>query len=370
MAIDWTVDGSFDEFATEETEETVAEEPEVEEETEQDEQVESDVETTQEPEVDDEPEEPVEESTEETVDHEETEDVEEDVRFVDELAKDFGIEFEEDIPDTWDGLKTATKKAANVQAQRQMNQFMDQYPDIAQYMEYRVNGGDPQKYQEEVLRAPSYEDMQISEDDVSTQEQLVRERLRGEGYTDSTINEEIEDYKSAGLLKKQAERSRQVLSKRQKQEQEQLIQQQEQQRQQQIQQQQQQQQEYIDLIQKSSDFAGLRIPENKKDDFTQHMFQPIDESGVTQAEKAWNSMSEEDALAIEYLVYQSGGNGLNLTDLVDNLASTKKAKSISDSLRKTRGKKRSVNDRSSRNPRESATSSNVDDIDMDRLFGS
>ena len=374
MSIDWTTDETFDEFTTEEVEELEETNTEVETDTEVED---TDVKDNEETRVEDNrgseettTVEETNENSEESEKNEKSEESEEDgeeVRFVDELAQDFGIEFDEEIPDTWDGLKTATKKAAEIQAQRQMETFMEEYPDIAQYAQYRVNGGDPKKYQEQVLGAPSYEDMEVG--DESTQEQLVRERLRSEGYNDETIDEEIEDYKSAGLLKKQAERSKTVLSKRQKEKQEELVKQQEEQRQQVIQQQKEIQQQYVDLIQDASDFAGLRIPENKKDDFTQHMFEPIDESGTTQAEQAWNSMSEEDALAIEYLVYQSGGNGLDLTDLVDNLASTKKAKSISDSLRKTRKNKRNVNDRSS-NSRMSATSSNVDDIDMDQIFNS
>lgn len=365
MAITVEEEFDFSEFSTEEeteeeteetTEEPVNEEPEAESE----ENVDSET-------VEESPE----EVEEDVVDEEDANEEEyDDVRFVDELAKDFGIEFEEEIPDTWDGLKTATKKAAQVQTQRQLNQLFEQYPDLGEYANYRMNGGDPQTYQEQVLNAPSYEDMEISEGDVATQKKLVRERLNGEGYSEDAIKEEIEDLESAGLLKKQAERSKQVLSKRQEKKRQELIKQQEQQKQQQIEQQKQEQQEYINLIQESSDLGGLRVPENKKEDFAEFMFSPTDDSGVTQADKAWNNMSREDRLALEYLVYQSRGNGVDLTSLVDNLASTKKAKSISESLRKTRGNNRKVKDRSSRGANNAKADGDIEDLDMNAIFNS
>lgn len=370
----WQVEEeTFDEFATEDVDEDTVDNEDVEPEENNDPEEKEQGQPSAKVETEDtsEKEEVENEEVVDEPDVEETEEeAEEDIRIVDDIISQFDLpeDQREGLEDTWDGVVEATKRAADVQTQRQVEGLMKQYPDVGQYLNYRLNGGDPQKYQEEVLRAPSYEDMEISEDDVSTQETLVRQRLQSEGLDDSQISEEIEDLKSAGLLKKQAERSKGVLAKKQKEKQEQLIKEQERQKQEQLEQARKEQEEYKNLIQNSSELGGLRIPETKKDDFTSFMFDPVNEEGVTQADQAWSQMSKEDRTALEYLVYLSGGDGLDLSGLVDNLASTKKAKSLSDSLRKTRGSNRTVKDSSQRNPREQSKDFDADDVDFSQMF--
>jgi len=310
---------------------------------------------------------------EEGVDNEEdtNEDVEEDeepdVSFVEDLGKQFGLPDEEleSYDDTWDDAMEVTKKAAENMAQQQINQLFKQYPDLAQYAQYRRHGGDPQDYYETVLNSQSYEDLEIGEDDVQTQEQLVRQRLEVQNTPEDQIDEEIQDYKDAGLLKRQAERSKQILQQHQEQKQEELLKEQERKAEQQRQQALEEQKEYKQIIQESNDLNGIRLPENEKQKFQEYLFEPADEDGRTQAEKKYQSLSKEDALAIDYLIMKD----LDLGKLVDNLASTKKAGRLSDRLKK--GKKRDVKDKSSRggSRRRNSGNESLESFDPDSLLG-
>lgn len=305
--------------------------------------------------------------TQEETDEEEEEDVE-DTRFVDDLASQFGLDTEEDLDedleDTWDdALKVARKGAQNL-ASQEINTFFEQYPDLKQYAEYRVNGGDPDTYREEVLNAPSYNDLEV-EGNEQTQEQLVREKLREvDGFSEDRVDDKVETYKSAGVLKGEAEDAQEILANRQEQKQEELIKEQEKQAEQRKKEQLEEQKRYRQTIQESDSLAGLQLPEDRKDDFESYLFDPVDEEGMTQAEKDYQEMDREQALALYYLTY----NGLdNLGKLVDNKASTKEAERLSDKLKKTES--RDVKDRSEKSGRRKSDDPNLEGFDLDSAIG-
>jgi hypothetical protein len=319
-----------------------------------------------------------EEDEEETIDEEEEEIVDEDVEededseepdvsFVEDLGKQFGLPEEEleSYDDTWDDAMEVTRKAAENMAQQQINQLFEEYPDIAQFAQYRQQGGDPQEYYETVLNRTSYEDLEISEDDTQTQEQLVRQRLEVQNTPEDQIDEEIQDYKDAGLLKRQAERSKRILQEHQEKRQQELLEEQKRKAEEQRQQALQEQKEYKQIIEESNDLNGIRLPENEKQKFQEYLFEPADEDGMTQAEKKYQNLSKEDALALDYLIMKD----LDLGKLVDNLASTKKAGRLSDRLKKS--KKRDVKDKSSRGSsrRRNSGDGSLESFDPDSLLG-
>lgn len=298
---------------------------------------------------------------------EEGEDEAEDVRVVDQIASQFGLDpeedFDEELDDTFDDVIKTAKKGAESMAQKEMNNFFEKYPDIEQYTRYRVNGGDPDKYREEVLNSPTYDDLEL-EGNESTQERVVREKLQEvDGFSDDKIDDKIERYKSGGYLKSEAEDAREIMSSKQEEKRQKLIEQQEKEAEKRREQQIEEQKKYKQTIHESNDLAGLQLPENQKDDFESYLFEPVDEDGMTQAEKDYQNMGREEALALYYLTY----NGLdNLGELVDNKASTKKAEQISNKLKKSSS--RSVKDRSEKT-RSNDSNPSLEGFDLDQQIG-
>jgi len=287
---------------------------------------------------------------------------EEEVRVVDQIANQFGFEeddFDDELDDTFDDVIEVAKKGAEKMKNEELNNFFEQYPDIEQYTRYRVNGGDPDTFREEVLNAPSYDDLELDGNE-STQERVVREKLQEvDGFSDEKIEDKIERYKSGGYLKDEAEDAREIMSSRQEKKQQELIEQQEKQAEQRRKEQLEEQKKYRETIHESNNLAGFQLPENQKEDFESYIFEPVDEeTGETRAEQDYKNMSREEELTLYYLVY----NGLDsLEDLVDNKASTKRADNLSDQLKKSSS--RSVKDKSSKGT--DRNDGNLDSLDLD-----
>lgn len=299
---------------------------------------------------------------------EEEEGGQEEARVVDEIASQFGLDPEEDfdneLDDTFDDVIKAAKKGAQTMAEQEMNNFFEQYPDIEQYTRYRVNGGDPQTFREEVLNSPSYDELEL-EGNESTQERVVRQKLQEvDGFSDEKVDQKVDNYKSAGILKSEAEDAKDIMSNQQEQKRQQLIEQQEKEAERRRQEQLEEQKKYRQTIRESNNLGAFQLPENQKDEFESYLFEPVDEeTGMTQAEKDYQNMSKEQELTLYYLVY----NGLDsLEDMVDNKASTKKAERISDKLKKTSS--RSVKDKSETSGR-SNDSGSLEGFDLDQQIG-
>lgn len=307
------------------------------------------------------------EEVEETEDQEE-DDVEEEIeeRFVDDLASQFGLDPEEDfdgnLDDTWDDAIQVAKEGAKKMAQNEVNTFFEQYPDVAQYGRYRANGGDPETFREEVLNAPSYEDMEL-EGREGRQEEIVREKLREvEGFGDEKVDQKVETYKSSGVLKQEAEDAKEILSAKQEQRKQELIEQQEKKAEERREEIQKEQQRFKETIHESNDLAGLQLPEDQKDTFENYLFEPVNEEGMTQAEVDYQNMDREQTLALYYLTFQ----GLDsLSDMIDNQASTKRAERLSEKLKKSSS--RDVSDKSKRGSqsRKKSNDPDLENFDLD-----
>jgi len=317
----------------------------------------------------DEDEEPTDEDENTDVDQDE-EMEEEEARFVDDLASQFGLDPDEDldgeVEDTWDDALKVARKGAETMATQEINGFFEKYPDIAEYAQFRVNGGDPDTFREEVLNAPSYDDLEL-EGNEQTQERVVREKLQEvDGFSDEKVDQKIENYKSGGILKSEAEDARDIMSNKQEQKREQLIEEQEKKAEQRRQEQLEEQKRYKETIRESNSLGDLQLPENKKDDFEEYLFEPVDEDGLTQAERDYQNMSRDEALALYYVMFEGGPD--NLGSLVDNKASTKKAEQISNKLSKSSS--RSVKDRSEKSGRSGRDESpNLEGFNLDQQIG-
>lgn len=297
----------------------------------------------------------VQQSTEDTEEEEIEEEVEEtDFRVVDEVAQQFGLELEEDTPDTLEGINKVVREASTKMAEQQMSQVWEAFPDVKEYAEYRANGGDPDSFRENYLSANSYSDLNVENTD--HQKMLVKEQMKEQGFDDSDIQDEINELSDANLLQNKAKRAQKYLTKKQEKKKQELVQQQKQKAQQQKQQIQQEWNQIENTIEESDQFKGLKIPETEKSDFYKWMREP-QQDGKTQREKQLQNVDLETHLMIDYLLYKGG----NLSNLVDNLATTKNAETLANKLK---GNKRQTKSRQFNDNNGTADVSDIESIDF------
>ena len=297
-----------------------------------------------------------EEEVEEPIDDtEEEEEVEEpDFSVVGEVAQQFGLEIEEDTPDTLESINKVVREASTKMAEQQMSQVWEAFPDVKEYAEYRANGGDPDSFRENYLSANSYSDLNVENTD--HQKMLVKEQMREQGFDDSDIQDEINELSDANLLQNKAKRAQKYLTKKQEKKKQKLIQQQKQKAQQERQKIQQEWNQIENTIEESNQFKGLKIPETEKSDFYKWMREP-QQDGKTQREKQLQNVDLETHLMIDYLLYKGG----NLSDLVDNLATTKNAETLANKLK---GNKRQTKSRQFNDNNGTADVSDIESIDF------
>lgn len=243
------------------------------------------------------------------------------------LRERLGYDIAGDYDDDYEGLVKFTEAAGSEIAKEQLNSIFEQYPDVQQYLEYRYNGGNPQKYFQATAPPVDYGSVVIDEDDVATQQNVVKEFLLRTGYTEEEASESVQDYLEAGILKRHAERSLTKLQAIQKQEAQQLLQRQ----QQEAQQQQAQIKQQWDNIRSTIDkgqVRGFTIPQADKNKFYNWMSAPIDKQGRTQRLVDRESLDMETQVAMEYLLYK----GFDLSKLVQATKGTQQAENLKQRL--------------------------------------
>lgn len=309
----------------------------------------------EEPEDDPEEEESGEEDPEGEEDTDEPE--EEATPVVEEIQTQTGLDLDGEYEDSIDGISKMIVDAGEEMANQQIEQIMEQYPDVGQYLQYRAQGGDPEEFQETFFNNEGWQNVEVREDDQSQQETIVRSRLREEGYEEDEIEDTVADYKTAGILESEARRSIKRLQKIEQDQQEKLLAEQEER----AKAAKKEKQEFLDdvtnTIQENKEFNGIGIPETEKGDFIEYLTQPVDEQGNTQY--ALDTMQAEmnDQIAMALMSYY----GFDLSDLIERKASSESAKSLRDRLSKANGKK-TPTDKS-----KTTEKSKSDDINLDAL---
>lgn len=241
------------------------------------------------------------------------------------LGYDLGPDLE--LEDSVDGIVSLTKATAEKMAQEQQEAVFGAFPDVKQYLQYRMNGGDPQEYFKAASAEVDYLTMSITSEDTLTQKRVVGMYLQAQGFEDSEITETLEDYEDAGILERHAKKALTRMQTEQSGLREKLLKQQE------------------ELAQKQSDenektwtgiqetisngsLRGISVPERDKKRFFDWMAVPVDRQGNSQRSLDRERMDQETMLALEYLVYK----GLDLSKLVSNTATTQKAQSLRSKL--------------------------------------
>lgn len=335
MPIDPT-DVTFDDLPGEDPDTSEEpEEPETEEEPEED--VTEEPQTEEEPDVDtqEEPESEEEESTEDEEDQTEEEEGEP-VPLFEQLSAELGMDEHLDgteYEETMEGFVDYTQDAVQTAMEQQWQQTFEQYPDIQQYVEYRMQGGDPEEYQETMFNT-SWQDREVPEDDTEQQKQIIRENL-SDDFGEEEIEEYLDEYEAAGTLETEAKKSLRQLQQEEEREQEQLLEKQEEKAQRQQEQIQEFWNDVEETIHQEDEFHGIPIPEGEKDDFFSFMAEDItDGQGVSQRDKMVQEMGLEERIAIDLILYHD----FNLDKLAELKAKTKNAENLRDRLKSSKGR--------------------------------
>lgn len=246
------------------------------------------------------------------------------------LQERLGFEIEGEFQEDYDGLVEFTKKTAEKMLEAELGELFTAMPDVAEYMSYRQNGGDPAKFFQKAVTQVDFDTLELKEDDDATNSMVVAELLKKQGFTPEEIRETLEDYKDTGILYKQATKARPKLAKAQVEEKQAVLQAQAQERKQ-AEEQARKQWEEIQSTINSGVVQGFVIPEADKKSFFEWMAKPVDQSGRTQRHLAREKMSNEQMLAMEYLFYK----GFDLNKLVQNTKNTQQANNLRNKLQKS-----------------------------------
>lgn len=271
-----------------------------------------------------------EQESEET--EEKTEEDEDDQSVIKELKGKFGFDFEQDeFEESVDGIFELSRKAAAKMAETQLDEFFKQMPDVAEYAEYRMNGGDPSNYFEAANQTKDYSQVAVTEEDTATQRHIVDELLKRQGFDDDSRKTMLESMAKSGAMFEQAKAALPILSKLTASEKEKLV---EQQREQASKMEAQRQQELDEIksIVNAGVFKGIQVPEAEKRKFGSWLFQP-DKDGKTGRNAAREQLSLEDKLALEYLVFK----GFKLNEVIQKRVASEKAKDLKALIKDKQG---------------------------------
>lgn len=333
-------DVTFEEVAEDpessEDEEQANDDPQPEEEI--DDQTVEEEEITDEPEkeeedVPEEEEDQPESQEEDEEDQEETEE-EESVSVISALKAQTGFETDKEYEDSLDGAAEFVNDAAEQRAEQEIKETIGQLPeDVQTYMNFRMNGGDPNDFFQ--AWQSNWSDAEVQEDSPDQQERVVRQRMKHEGYDEEEIEDAIDDYKTGGNLYSEAKRSLNRLRDLEEQQREEVVNEQEQ-RSQDIQKEIEDTWNEIETtIEEKSELNGLPLPNNTQNDFLNWMKEPVDEVNgqpISQRDKVAQNADLETLLTLDYVLYLMSDEDLSFSDIIDRKATSKKASDLESLL--------------------------------------
>lgn len=250
---------------------------------------------------------PVEEQQEEQVEEQQQEETqeqqpEEQESIINTLKTHFGYDIQGEFTEDIDGLKTFTSEIAKKMALSELEEVFKLVPDAGEYLQYRMNGGDPQKFFDVNFSEPDYSSYELNEDNPGISKEIIRVFLKKQNYAENEIIETISDYEDTGLLYKQANKILPKLIKLQndekegfkKRRQEELLMQEESAK---------KEWKAIEDTISSGRLGNIMIPEAEKSKFFEWMAIPVQE-GKSQRMIDRETLGVDNMLALEYLLYK------------------------------------------------------------------
>jgi len=95
----------------------------------------------------------------------ETETEEEEATIISTLKERMGYDIEGEFADDYDGIANLTKAMAEKIAEEQFQSVFQSFPDIQEYLNYRVSGGDPDKFFKVAAKEIDFGKLQLNKDD-------------------------------------------------------------------------------------------------------------------------------------------------------------------------------------------------------------
>lgn len=314
---------------TEETPETVETETPTTEEAVEETSEEIQEETAETEEPNDESEESTDSLEENPKETEETEETE--ASIISTLKERLGYDVEGEFEDDYDGIAGLTKAMAEKIAEEQFQSVFQSFPDIQEYLNYRVSGGDPDKFFKVAAKEIDFGKLQLSKEDKGMQRKVVENFMQMQGFEPEEISETIQDYEDAGILLKNSERAVKKLAAHQVKQKETLVQQQQKEAQETAKQTQETWGQIGTIINKGR-LRDFTIPESDKKRFYSWMATPVDNNGRSQRLIDREKLDQESILAMEYLMYK----GLDISKLVSAKVNTKQAASLKAKLKSSK----------------------------------
>jgi len=247
------------------------------------------------------------------------------------LKERLGYEIEGDFEDDYDGIAGLTKAMAEKIAEEQFRSVFQSFPDIQEYLNYRVSGGDPDKFFKVAAKEIDFAKLSLNKEDKGMQRKVVESFMQMQGFEAEEITEAIQDYEDAGLLLKNSERAVKKLAAHQIKQKESLVQEQQKQAQETAKQTQETWGQIGSIINKGR-LRDFTIPESDKKKFYSWMATPVDNNGRSQRLIDREKLDQESILAMEYLMYK----GLDISKLVSAKVNTKQAASLKSKLKSSK----------------------------------
>jgi len=253
-----------------------------------------------------------------------------------ELGNLLGYDIEGDFEDSYEGIASYTQQVADKIAEQKLSELFEQMPDVQKFMQFRINGGDSNKYFQTAQQASKYAGVEIAEDNTQMQKQVVGALMEHQGYSSEEIAETMEDLEDTGLLYKKSVRDLNKLSSIEQKREADLL---ENQRIQSEQSKVQNQETWNNINQtiSSGQVKGINISQSDKRKFYDWMAKPVDAQGRSQRMVEREKLDTESMLAMEYMVYK----GFDLSKLAVNAAKTSQTQNLKSKLKANKGSAKS-----------------------------
>lgn len=233
------------------------------------------------------------------------------------------------IQSSKDPIVEATNVISSKRESKVQSRILDEYPSVKKFYEHLKNGGKENEFFTVKRNQFSVPDS-VEENDIASQRAVVREQMKIRGFSDSEIEEDINDFEESGILYKKAQRAVSDVKQHYDQQEQQL----ELKRQQRIQQQQQQvqkiKQDASNVLSQNDEIAGLAI-RDKKDGLVDYMFSASND-GVTQYQKDIAKLPIDKVLAIGALIRSD----FDIDSFIRSKVSNERVKSMRERLKNSK----------------------------------
>lgn len=244
------------------------------------------------------------------------------------LLTALGVEVEGSFDDTSEGVNNLLNIAIPKLVEAKLKETLSTNPILENFAKYVMDGGDPQNFLRVNLPEVDYTTMTLANDDVATQEQLVKTFFAKQGVSSERADALIKNYKDTNLLHSQAELALETLAKTQKQEQESLIATQAKQREAEALENQKTWKAITEKV-NAGKIKDATIPIAERTAFLEYISKPVDKQGNTQADIDAAQADLDMNLVMDYLRFKK----LDLSQLIDSGVKTKMSQSKQEKLR-------------------------------------